>query len=172
MRATARLAIGIGLFSIRPSADMKAQMMAGRGDSVFAADSVVLERTSCFGTCPAYRLGVSRSGRVQFESRNTGDDKRRASDSMSAADFEQILIRAHFIDFWSLPDRIADDKRFCPQDVSDNPTAMLTVFTSKGFKRVEDYYGCFWAPAGLRDLEHYIDDVTNAKRWIRPATIR
>jgi hypothetical protein len=83
-----------------------------------------------------------------------------------------ILARARRIDFLSLPDRIADDKRFCPQDVSDNPTTIVTIFMSDRHKQVEDYYGCFWAPAGLRDLESYIDEVTNAKRWIRPSLPR
>src|SRR6266705_7175846 len=161
MRAAARLAIVIGLLGIISSSEVNAQVVAGRADSVYAADSVVLERTLCFGTCPAYRLSVSRSGITHFESRNPGDDKRRASDSMSANDFEQILIQAHLIDFWSLPGRIADDKHFCPLDVTDNPTAIVTVFTHQKIKRVEDYYGCYWAPAGLRDLERYLDEVTN-----------
>ncbi len=170
MRAAAWFAILIGLLGITSRSE--AQMLAGRADSVLAADSIVLERTPCFGTCPAYRLRVSRSGSIHFESRNSGDDERRASDSISGNEFEQILVQAHFIDFWSLPNRIADDKRFCPHDVTDNPTAIVTVFVSKRLKRVEDYYGCFWAPAGLRELERHIDEVTNAKRWIRPATLR
>ena len=157
----------LGLLSVLPGSAANAQ----RSDPLYTADSVVLERTLCFGTCPAYRLSVSRSGAVHFESRNPEDD-RLAKDSIAPNQVETILVQAHLIDFLSLPDRIADEKRFCPHTVTDNPTAIITIFMSARPKRVEDYYGCSWAPAGLRDLETYIDEVTNAKRWIRPARRR
>jgi hypothetical protein len=141
-------------------------------DSLMAADSIVLERTRCFGTCPAYRLSVTRSGSIHFESRNPGEENRRAADTIPAFEFAGILTRARLLDFLALPDRITNDKRLCPHDVSDNPTAIVTLFMPGGPKRVEDYYGCDWAPAGLRDLEHYIDEIAKAGRWIRPAAFR
>ena len=141
-------------------------------DPIFTADSVVLERTPCYGTCPAYRLSVSRSGIIHFESRNRFEDGRPAKDSMPVNNFETILVRAHLLEFLALPDRIADDKRFCPHDVTDNPTAIVTIFIPGRPKRIEDYHGCDWAPAGLRELETYLDEVTNAKRWIRPVRLQ
>src|ERR687888_360851 len=44
-----------------------------------AVDSIVLERTACFGTCPAYRLRISAAGAVHFTSRNFGDSGRVAT---------------------------------------------------------------------------------------------
>ena len=160
--------IALGLLGTVLSSSASAQTRAGRRDSLFAADSIVLERTRCFGTCPAYRLSVSRSGKVHFESRNP-DDETRATADVPTIQFEWILSKAHHIDFLALPNRIADNKHYCPTTVTDNPTAIVTVFMGAGSKRVEDYYGCYWAPAGLRELEEYVDRVTNAKRWIRPA---
>ena len=49
-----------------------------------ATDSVVLERTRCYGTCPAYRLRVSRTGEVRFASRNLRDDQRVGVDTVEA----------------------------------------------------------------------------------------
>src|SRR5438874_541135 len=155
------------LLCVLPGPAVEAQ----RSDPIYSADSVVLERTLCFGTCPAYRLSISRSGVIYFESRNP-EDERRARDSIPVSDFETILVQAHLVDFLSLPDRIADDRRFCPHDVTDNPTTIVTIFIPARPKRVEDYYGCSWAPAGLRDLETYIDEITKAKRWIRAARRR
>src|SRR5712671_6957629 len=40
------------------------------------ADSIVLERSACYGTCPAYRLRLSNTGEIRFESRNPGDEGR------------------------------------------------------------------------------------------------
>ena len=135
------------------------------------ADSVVLERTSCFGTCPAYRLRVSRSGSVLFESRNRAEEGRRESDNIAPEKFRWILTEALRIDFLALPDRIADEKRFCPARVTDLPTATVTIFLPDKVKRVEDYHGCFWAPAGLRELESVIDTVASSSRWVRPNRI-
>jgi hypothetical protein len=160
------------LLSLSLSPAANAQRSDPRSDPIYSADSVVLERTLCFGTCPAYRLSVSRSGIIHFESRNPGEDGQRAKDSIPVNEFETILVRAHYLEFLLLPDRIADDKRLCPHEPTDNPTAILTIFIPGKPKRVEDYHGCDWAPAGLRDLETYVDQVTNAKRWIRPAQRR
>jgi Domain of unknown function (DUF6438) len=140
--------------------------------SVDNADSVVLERTACFGVCPAYLLHVSKSGAVLFESRNHRDERRRATDTIAAYKFQWILTSAMITDFLALPDRIQDDRRFCPQRVTDHPTAIVTIFLPGGPKRVEDYFGCYWAPAGLRQLEDVIDTVAGASRWIQPNPLR
>lgn len=129
------------------------------------ADSVVLERTTCFGTCPAYRLSVGRSGRVSFESRGSGE-RRSAADSVAPMYFYRIMGNAMMIDFLKLPDRISDDPHFCPAKMTDAPTATVTVFMSSQTKVVEDYHGCLWAPDGLRYLERYIDEAANSGRWV------
>ena len=165
------LLISLAFLGISASSSAGAQRSLGGRDSVFTADSVVLERTLCFGTCPAYRLSVSRAGGVHFESRNP-DDETRATDRIPTIQFEWILSKAHRIDFLALPNRIADEKLYCPAVPTDNPTAVVTLFMGLRQKRIEDYHGCYWAPAGLRELEDYIDQITNAKRWIRPGRRR
>ena len=135
------------------------------------ADSVTLERTLCFGTCPAYRLNITRLGVITFESRNPGESI-QVTDSIPAREFISILGSALYTNFTELPDRIADDSRFCPMKATDHETVTVTIYIPGRIKRVEDYHGCTWAPSGLRDLEIYIDKVANSSRWIRPAKIR
>ena len=137
-----------------------------------SADSVVLERTLCLGSCPAYRLSLTRSGQVSFESRNPGD-LRSAKDSIEAIHFERIIANAlGLVEFLKLPDRISDDPRFCPTRWTDADTVTITVFMETQMKSVADYHGCRWAPAALRELEAYIDQATNSSRWVRPASRR
>ena len=38
--------------------------------SVEAADSIVLQRTGCLGSCPFYRLRITRQGAVLFQLRD------------------------------------------------------------------------------------------------------
>jgi hypothetical protein len=51
--------------------------------SATAVDSIVPERTLCYGTCPAYRLRLAASGDVAFTSLNPGDSGRVASDRLT-----------------------------------------------------------------------------------------
>ncbi|HKY98537.1 MAG TPA: DUF6438 domain-containing protein [Gemmatimonadaceae bacterium] len=136
-----------------------------------SADSVVLERTLCFGICPAYRLSVTKAGQVSFESRNPTDST-TASDSIDVISFERIMGKAQEIEFLKLPDLISDNPLFCPTKWTDHPTATITIFMKAGVKAVEDYHGCKWAPEGLREFEREIDQVARSSRWVKPASRR
>jgi hypothetical protein len=134
------------------------------------ADSVILERTHCYGTCPAYRLSITRSGRVSFTSRNPGERIARTS-TIDSTQYREITSLASFAHFLQLPDKIASNKQVCGHEISDFPTATVTIFMASGSKSVEDYGGCAWAPWMLRRLEDKIDEIANSKRWVRPRKI-
>jgi hypothetical protein len=140
----------------------------------------VLERSTCFGTCPAYRLRLSDSGEIRFESRNPGDEDRRVTDTVAAATFPSLISRARSIDFFDLPSVIADDSVLCRNRATDQPTVIVTIFTKAQTKRVEDYHGCLETVeheilppiARLRSFEVEIDSILGSSRWVRPANRR
>jgi hypothetical protein len=140
----------------------------------------VLERSMCFGTCPAYRLRLSDSGEIRFEARNPGDEGRRVTDTVAAATFPSLISRARSIGFFDLPSKIADDSVLCRNRATDHPTVIVTIFTKAQTKRVEDYHGCFETVehevlppiARLRSFEVEIDSVLGSSRWVRPANRR
>lgn len=142
-------------------------------------DSLVLERSPCFGTCPAYRLRLSARGLVAFESRNPGDSGRTAVDSIAPDVATALLREAEALGFFDLPEVIARDRQLCPAKATDHPTATVTIFGERT-KRVEDDHGCFAAPdrsvvsvvGRLRAFEASIDSVTGSARWVRPARRR
>jgi hypothetical protein len=144
------------------------------------ADSIVLERSTCFGTCPAYRLRLSDSGEVRFESRNPGDEGRRVADTVPAATFPALIAKATSIGFFDLPSEIAADSVLCHNRATDHPTVIVTVFAKAQAKRVEDYHGCFEtvehetlpAITHLRAFEVEIDSALGSSRWVRPANRR
>ena len=141
------------------------------------ADSIVLERSLCFGTCPAYRLSLARTGRVHFESRNPGDSGRTASDSIAPEAISRLLWRAVDIGFFDLPELIERDRRLCPDSATDHPHATVTIFLVGTPKRVRDYLGCYLssnhatadALPPLRAFEAAIDSTAGSARWRRPA---
>jgi hypothetical protein len=144
------------------------------------ADSIVLERSTCFGTCPAYRLRLSDSGEVRFESRNPGEAGREAVDTVAAATFPALISRARSIGFFNFPSEIAADSVLCHNRATDHPTVVVTVFAKTQAKRVEDYHGCFEtvehetlpAITRLRAFEVEIDSALGSSRWVRPASRR
>ena len=154
---------------------------SARRDAVPASvDSIVLERSMCLGTCPAYRLRLSDSGEVRFESRNPGDESRRVADTVPAATFPALISKAKSIGFYDLPSKILGDSVLCRIARSDAPTVVITIFTKVQTKQVQDYLGCsetrahetFQPLVRLRAFEVEIDSALGSSRWVRPASRR
>lgn len=147
---------------------------------VAGLDSIVLERTPCFGTCPAYRLSVARTGVVVFASRNHGDSARVARDSISPGAVAWLRAEAERQGVLRLPAVIADDHSLCPDRATDHPTFAVSFFSRDRTYRITDYHGCFAsndhsivsALDGLRHFEAEIDSVTGSSRWVRPNRFR
>jgi hypothetical protein len=142
-----------------------------------SADSLSLERTRCFGTCPAYRISLAANGRVHFVSRSPGDST-QATDSVPPATLATLLARATDIGFFKLPPNIQADSSLCRLVATDHPGVTLTVFSATGPRIVDDYLGCFTkddrsvadAVKRLRAFEDEIDSALHAGRWVRSAT--
>ena len=125
-------------------------------------DSLSLQRTRCFGSCPTYLVTISRAERVSFES---GDTSQIAAAASSALPY--LAARAQSIGFYTLPSEILRDPELCLNRATDMPTAIVTIFGPDTTKRVSDYYGCFVGRdlsiparlAKLRDFEAEIDSV-------------
>ena len=140
------------------------------------ADSLVLERTVCFGTCPAYRLRVSRDGGVFFQSRNPGDST-IATDSVVFRTLADLVRLAQAAGVFALPSRIMDDRRICADVATDHPTVTIKIFGNGWSHIVEDYHGCFQSVdhslnvelRNLRRFEVAVDSALGSARWVRPS---
>src|SRR5881394_1605055 len=146
---------------------------------VVAPDSVVLERTRCFGTCPAYRLSIARGGLVQFQSHNPGETL-EVHDTVPATVLDSLGRAAERLGFAMLPDTVATDRVLCKDLATDHPTIVVGVFGAQS-KQVVYYTGCFTVccehtrARALRELANFarsIDTITRASRWIRPGRYR
>jgi len=135
------------------------------------AESVTLERTLCYGSCPAYRLSIARDGAVRFQSLNPGDST-AATDRIDPTAFDALAREAERIGFRSLPDEIEADRELCGSLATDHPSATVTIHASTGTKSVTDQHGCHGTSerlAALRRFEDRIDSVAGSARWVRPA---
>lgn len=128
------------------------------------ADSIVLERGPCFGTCPVYRVSIARSGDVHFMWLHGADSGKTEQRHIDPDKFTMLVHIATFNNFVALPDTIRGP--YCPYPLTDLPSAKVSLFLPGREKTVYDYQGCTWAPFILRQIETDIDDEAGTRRWL------
>jgi ankyrin repeat protein len=119
-----------------------------------------LQRTNCFGSCPAYTVSIKGDGAVSFQGgigtaligHHTAHIGRSAVDSLTdqfrAANFLSAMPSYH--SHWT-----------------DNPTQTLTLAINGQTKKVVDYDGLRdGLPLAIRELEAAIDQAADTERWV------
>ena len=124
---------------------------------VRTADSIALERTPCYGVCPAYRVVLTHTGRIRFERRNEHAMPLAPRDSVPPDDVSAVLTQMVLIGFTKLPDRITHGSAACGPWMTDHPSVTIALYAPRVAKVVSDDYGCSWSPQGLRSLQAEID---------------
>ena len=119
-----------------------------------------LQRTNCFGNCPAYTVSIKGDGAVGFDGglgtaltgHHTAHIGRSAVDSLTdqfrAANFLSAMPSYH--SHWT-----------------DNPTQTLTLSINGQTKKVVDYDGLRdGLPQAIRELEAAVDQAADTERWV------
>jgi putative acetyltransferase len=137
-------------------------------------DSVVLERTVCFGRCPAYRLRIASNGLVVFTPAHPSGEVAR--DSIAPSAFQGMVSQIEAAGFDSFPSETRQDSTLCAMEATDHPTSVITLYRPSGAKAVRDYTGCYAASgdertaarlATLRQLDELVDSTARSARWVR-----
>jgi hypothetical protein len=127
---------------------------------------VLLERTVCFGVCPAYTVAIDADGTVTYEGKDFvrvhGKQVRHIDPGAVEKLFEHVA-SAHFFE---LRERYS-------MSITDNPTALLSVTTGGHTRKVEDYPPCHKGetfgtptPPALCALEHEVDALAKTDAWV------
>ena len=123
---------------------------------------ITLERTGCFGSCPAYTVSIDGDGSVLFDGRAYVAETGRRRSAVDPAAVRGLYEQFRSANFMSLDDSYVTD-------ITDNPTYTLTIESAGARKTVIDYVG---AKAGMPDsvtaLEDAVDRVANTDQWIGP----
>ena len=127
-----------------------------------------LERTTCFGECPAYSVTIDSHGNVTYEGTAA---VRVKGQQVAKVPIDRVVALVQSVDrirFEELRPRYAVSKAADgsehPVIVDDWPTNYITLTRNGRTKKVEDHVG---APDGLKDLVREIDEAAGTKRWIR-----
>ena len=122
---------------------------------------ITLERTSCFGTCPAYKVEIHGDGSMVYTGTRfvaiTGEHRDHISDEAVG----QIVEAFRRADYFSLRDKYI-------QSVTDNATYQTSISIGGHTKSVTNYVGEeVGMPQTVTDLENEIDHIADTAKWIR-----
>lgn len=135
---------------------------AGAADG---APAVSLERTSCFGSCPVYRVTISRDGMVRFEGKRFVTDSGADSAQVTRSAVDSLLAELDRGGYYGFADQYVSGAPACGLYATDLPSVNTAVDDGRRRKSVEHDRGCSQAPAGLAALENRIDEVAGTSRW-------
>jgi hypothetical protein len=116
---------------------------------------ITLERTGCYGPCPAYIVTLRSDGSVTFDGRYYTKVKGTETAHVDPAAVRQLAQKFIDADFYSLD----DSYHFA---VTDSPTYVLCLSIDGHSKKVIDYVGSsVGMPDSVTDLEEAVDSVAN-----------
>ena len=106
---------------------------------------ILLERTICYGTCPAYKIEIYENGDGFYHGKRFVNNTGKFEFSINKIDISHIIKKAEEINFFDMQDKYTEA-------ISDLPKTYIKIKN----KLIEDYYG---APKELKELEELIDKV-------------
>jgi hypothetical protein len=126
---------------------------------------MTLERTQCYGSCPAYKVSIRSDGTVNYEGKEFVRVKGLQSSTVGSEAALKVLNQFMKVKYLSLKDSYRSIKNPDGTEsfVTDLPTRFTSLTVDGKKKSVEDYVG---APEELVALENRIDEVTNSRKWV------
>ncbi|MGB1274814.1 MAG: DUF6438 domain-containing protein [Nannocystaceae bacterium] len=119
-----------------------------------------IERTSCYGWCPVYRLTVFTDGVVEYIGVDFVLHKGWRSGKVSDEQLEQLQAVFEQYEFAGFA------AAYEQADYTDFPTAITSFRLNGQLKRVVHYYGDTTAPPSLSNLEDAVERVLDIDQWI------
>lgn len=120
-----------------------------------------LQRTECYGTCPAYTVTVYRDGAVEYVGDKYVKTTGKAEGHATPAQLEQLKALFDEQGYLTLHDAYTDESW------TDMPSATTSYAPPGGVtKQIRHYLGDEHAPKALAEIENGIDRILDTKRWI------
>jgi len=158
------------LFVPAQSKPAQAANLDSLSDADLRAVVIRMERTHCYGSCPAYALTIHGDGKVEYVSKENKEAAPLKQATIASSAVKALVGEFARAKFLSLPDYLLE-KCTCRQ-CTDLPSA-ITESAAQGIKhRVRHDYGCGCAPKALFELESAIDKAANTEQWTGDVSAR
>ena len=125
-------------------------------------DSLVasIERSVCFGTCPAYKLTVYRSGLLQFEGYRNTSKTGKYFTYVNQQPLLELCEKAHSLGYFELQDQYRNEM------IADLPT--VTTFLRCGNRQKGVVFFDLECPQALKSVQDLIDGLAPADSMWMP----
>ena len=131
-------------------------LAGGRAQSHADDVQITLERTACFGTCPAYTVTLSGDGTVRYEGRQFVRETGKRTWTIAPDAVAALAKEMQAAGYFDFQDRYTEH-------ITDLPTTRTSLRIGSRFKSIEDYFG---APDALHRLEKRIDEVAGVQKYV------
>jgi len=124
---------------------------SAEADSLFFS----LERTPCFGACPAFRIKIYRSGSATYEGRGNVERMGMHSGSVTPEMMEDLLTKAEGYGFFGMNDTY-------DAQVTDLPSTIIQVNSNGRMKKVVARVG---TPPAFKSFAGYAERALTPLEW-------
>lgn len=114
-----------------------------------------LERTPCFGRCPAYTVTIAADGSARYVGRSNAPREGEFTGQVDKATMQAILDRARSIGFFGYAEKYDGQ-------VTDIPSTIIRVNADGQDKKV---VGRMKTPPGFKPFAAYADSLLGSVRW-------
>lgn len=129
---------------------------------------ITLDRGSCFGTCPVYKLTIYGNGDViyegsDFEARGIKTVKISGirTTTISKEKVRELVSEFDKINYLALADS------YEKYSITDAQTVITSITNEGKTKTIKHYHGDRSAPEELTAIENKIDDMVNSDQWVK-----
>ena len=116
---------------------------------------ITIEKTICFGTCPAYLFKAYPDGSVTYTGKDYVELVGEYKASISKEELANIKTLFDEADYFSFANVYS-------ANITDLPTTYLYYDNGKQNKKITDYHG---APESLKKLEEDVEALINSIAW-------
>lgn len=116
---------------------------------------ISLEKTPCYGPCPAYKMEIFSSGLVRFKGESNHKMIGNYESSLHQEDLQKIVQRFRDSNFFKFKNQYTGN-------VSDLPTTYIYFKDQSNEKTIQDYYN---APEQLKELEQVVENLIPTLPW-------
>src|ERR1700732_4053120 len=153
-----------GIKSALGHSDEQTPDLSSLSDADLKTLTIQLERTGCYGTCPAYSVTIHGDGRIEYNGKSHVKETGTRDGRIEVDKIRELASQFPKIKFWGITADYSEAK--CRGRMCTDMATVVTEISIKGVThRVNHYYGCGRAPKSLFDLESAIDKSANSEQW-------
>jgi hypothetical protein len=146
-------------FLVSPGCNSKKAV--AQDTAVFGSDAdpvfFSLERTPCFGKCPAYVITIQRDGSATYVGRSNAEREGTYTGKVDEATMVKLLDKANEIGFFDMQDKYDGQ-------VTDLPSTIIRVNANGKDKKV---IGRYRTPSSFKPFAAYADSLLVPVQWTK-----